>query len=238
MNLICIIPARYGSSRLAAKMTLPIRGKAVIQHTYESALNARLFEKVIIATDHEHIESIITDIGGNVAMTPSELPCGTDRVAFVARQFQDDDIIINVQGDQPFVTKQMLEDLIKPFVENRCDTMSTVGVRVPLDQIQDPSHVKVLLNLHGHAIYFSRANIPFQMKPVPSLNVMHHIGLYAYRNDFLQSITKLPTSSLELTESLEQLRVIENGLKIAVTETIGVPLEINTKKDLDLAQLI
>ena len=237
MNLICIIPARYGSKRLAAKMTLPIKGKAVIQHTYESVIKSDLFSKVIVATDHKDIQKIIRDIGGEAEMTPIELPCGTDRVAYIAKQFNSNDIIINVQGDQPFVTNQMLKDLVKPFVEKRCNTMSTVGVKVPLQTIQDPSNVKVLLDINHQAIYFSRANIPFQLKSVETLNVLHHIGLYAYQNDFLQKITKLPPSPLECAESLEQLRVIENGLKIDVSETVGFPLEINTKKDLDLAEV-
>ncbi|MAH60852.1 MAG: 3-deoxy-manno-octulosonate cytidylyltransferase [Legionellales bacterium] len=235
MKLICIIPARYGSTRLSKKMLLPINGKSVIQRTYESAVQSDLFHQVIVATDHEQILNVIHDLGGEAVMTPSNLPSGSDRVAYVAKSFSKSDVIVNLQGDQPFIKASMLQDLVRPFKELNIDTMSTVGVPIEDFSKLDHSHVKVLVNMKGEAIYFSRANIPFQMQPTPHLNVLHHIGLYAYTQEFLMYYSRLPRTGLEQAESLEQLRVIEHGDPIYVTETQGETLEINTSADIEKA---
>ena len=238
MNILCVIPSRIGSTRLPRKPLLPIQGKPMIQWVYENARRCEVLHDVIVATDSDEIAAVVKQFGGKVAMTDTHLQTGSERVAAVAEQYPNMDVIINLQGDEPFVRPHMLEQLVAPYLAGKNPAMATLAS--PLDiatHHHDPGAVKVITDLENNAIYFSRAPIPYfrnsVLVPVP---VYHHIGLYAFRRDFLMLYKTLPQTPLDQAESLEQLRVIEHGYKIHVSLTDARTLEINTPEELALAQ--
>lgn len=236
MKILCIIPSRINSTRLLRKPLLPIQGKPMIQLTYENAMQCKLMDDVIVATDSEEIAGIIHEIGGNVAMTSPDLKTGSERVAAVAKQYPDANVIINLQGDEPFVKPSMLESLVAPYLAGETPEMTTLAR--PLDQSKhyhEAGAVKVITDLNNNAIYFSRAPIPY-FRTQTTAPVYHHIGLYAFRHDFLMLYQTLPQTALDKAESLEQLRVLEHGYKIRVCFTSEETLEINTPEDYALAQ--
>jgi 3-deoxy-manno-octulosonate cytidylyltransferase (CMP-KDO synthetase) len=237
MDIICVIPARLASSRLPRKALLPIQGKPMVQWVYESAVKANLFSEVIVATDHDAIANVISKLGGKVCLTDENITTGTDRVAEVARNIANGDIIINLQGDMPFVNTQMLKALIAPFNGTELPDMATLACPIRSKQaLEDPSTVKVLVNCQKEAIYFSRAAIPFYRNQHVLAPVYHHLGLYAFRRDFLLHYPTLTPTPLELTESLEQLRALEHGYRIRISLTPHSTLEINTEEDYQQAQ--
>jgi 3-deoxy-manno-octulosonate cytidylyltransferase (CMP-KDO synthetase) len=229
------------STRLARKPLALIQGKPMIQRVYENAVKCHEMTRVVVATDNEEIADIITNIGGHVEMTAPEIATGSDRAATVATRYPDMDIIVNLQGDQPFIKPSMLSELVSPYLAGERPEMTTLAC--PLDfttDHNDPNAVKVILDKDNNAIYFSRSPIPHfrnqdfsQVKQTP---VHYHIGLYAYRRDFLQTYTKLAQTPCELAELLEQLRVLENGYRIRVCLTSHKILEINTPEELLKAQ--
>lgn len=236
MKILCIIPSRINSTRLARKPLLPIQGKPMIQWVYENASRCSILDKVIVATDNHEIQDLITRIGGTVHLTNPNLPTGSDRVAHVAKQYKDMDVIINLQGDEPFIKPRMLEQLVAPYLKGETPDMTTLAY--PLDLAthhHDTGAVKVVTDLNGYALYFSRAPIPCfrQMTLAP---VYHHMGLYAFRRDFLQHYTTLSQTPLELAESLEQLRALEHGHRIKVCLTTEKTVEINTQEEYERAQ--
>jgi 3-deoxy-manno-octulosonate cytidylyltransferase (CMP-KDO synthetase) len=236
MKVLCVIPSRIGSTRLPRKPLLPIQGVPMIQRVYENAASCSFINQVIVATDSEEIATLIHAIGGHVKMTDANLPTGTDRVATVAEHYTDMDIVINLQGDEPFIKPSMLEELIAPYLAGETPEMTTLAS--PLDmkeKYRSPGAVKVITDLHGNALYFSRAPIPYfrYQAPVP---VYHHMGLYAFRRDFLLQYRDLLQTPLEKAESLEQLRVLEHGFKIRVCLTQSSTLEINTPEEYEEAQ--
>jgi len=236
MNILCVIPSRIGSTRTPRKPLLPIQGKPMIQWVYENASRCQILTKVIVATDSNEIADVIHKINGNVVMTDPALPTGTDRVAAVAEQFSDMDVVINLQGDEPFIKPKMLEQLVSPYLLGELPEMTTLAY--PLNKENDynnPGAVKVIFDLKGDAIYFSRSPIPYFRQEV-TVPVYHHMGLYAFRRDFLLSYKNLLQTPLELAESLEQLRVMENGYKIRVCLTEERTLEINTPEEYERAQ--
>lgn len=236
MNILCVIPSRIGSTRLPHKPLLTIQGKPMIQWVYENASRCKTITEVIVATDSQEIAEVITAIGGKVHMTDSNLPTGSDRVAHVAAHYPQMDVVINLQGDEPFVKPCMLEKLVSPYFQGENPDMATLAYPIDLaTKHHDPGAVKVITDLQHNAIYFSRAPIPyFRVKlDVP---VYHHIGLYAYRRDFLMVYRTLPQTPLEKAEALEQLRVIEHGYRIRVSLTEERTLEINTPEELEQAQ--
>lgn len=216
-KVLGIIPARYRSTRLAGKMLIPIAGKPIIQRVYEQASKSGFLERVIVATDDERIKSFVESIGATAVMTSPHQPSGTDRVAEAAKQF-DADIIVNVQGDHPFIDPKMIDELVEIMLQRQDVNMTTLVKRIRREDMRAPSVVKVVVDKNSNALYFSRSLIPFPLNK-EMLNVYEHIGLYAYRNEFLQRIAQFPVSSLEKIESLEQLRVLENGYDIFVVET-------------------
>ena len=216
-KIIGVIPARYGSTRLKGKMLLQISGKAMIRRVYEQVSKAQLLEKVIVATDDERIKSIVESFGGKVVMTSPHHRSGTDRVAEAVRDF-DIDYVINVQGDQPFVDPKMIDELTETILDNNEINMATIVKQARQENMRIPSVVKTVIDKNNNALYFSRSLIPYPLHK-NGLVVYEHIGLYAYKKEFLQLISQLPVGNLERIEKLEQLRVLENGYDIRVVET-------------------
>lgn len=209
----------------------------MVLRVYENAKRCKVLDEVIVATDSEEIADIIRSANGKVMMTDPNHPTGSERVAEVAKHFPEMDIIINLQGDEPFVKPSMLEALVAPYLSGETPEMTTLAY--PLDlthKYQDPGAVKVITDLAGRALYFSRAAIPYFRIPDVSVPVYHHMGLYAFRRDFLMHYCTLPQTPLEKAESLEQLRVLEHGYNIRVCLTHEKTLEINTQEEYDEAQ--
>jgi 3-deoxy-manno-octulosonate cytidylyltransferase (CMP-KDO synthetase) len=236
MKILCVIPSRIGSTRMPRKPLLPIQGKPMIQWVYENAARCDLLSEVIVATDCEEIANVVLAFGGKAELTDPDLPTGSHRVAAVAEFYPEMDVVINLQGDEPFVKPSMLTTLVTPFLSGDAPEMTTLAT--PLDyttNYHEPGAVKVLTDLQQNAIYFSRSPIPYFRTEVPA-PVYHHVGLYAFRRDFLMLYQTLPQTQLEKAESLEQLRVLEHGYKIRVCLTQDKTLEINTPEEYARAQ--
>jgi 3-deoxy-manno-octulosonate cytidylyltransferase (CMP-KDO synthetase) len=238
MRILCVIPSRMQSTRLPQKAILPIQGKPMVQWVYENASRCPIITKVVVATDSEKIASIIKNCGGTVEMTSADLKTGSDRVATVAEKYNDMDIVINLQGDEPFIKPKMLEQLVAPFAADEKLKMSTLACKLDMGkEYADYRYVKVITALNGDALYFSRSPIPYFTDPNKNIApTYHHIGLYAFRRDFLLLYRNLPQTPLEKAESLEQLRALEHGYRIKVCLTEEKTLEVNDEKDLSAAQ--
>ncbi|RDI44572.1 3-deoxy-manno-octulosonate cytidylyltransferase [Aquicella lusitana] len=235
MKILCIIPSRIHSTRLPRKPLLPIQGKPMVQWTYENAKRCAALADVIVATDSMEVAEIITKIGGKAELTDPALPTGSERVAAVAERYPDTDVVINLQGDEPFIQPRMLEQLISPYLSGEMPDMTTLAYPLEKDKYHEPGSVKVITDLHHNAIYFSRSPIPYY-RTDHHAPVYNHMGVYAFRRDFLMQYRTLPQTPLEKTESLEQLRVLEHGYKIRVCLTEDKTLEINTPEEYALAQ--
>lgn len=240
MKILCVIPSRIGSTRLPRKPLLPIQGKPMIQWVYEQASSFKILSKVevevIVATDSDEIAKIIYALDGKVCMTDSDLQTGSDRVAAVAKHYSDIDVVINLQGDEPFIQPRMLEQLVAPYITGEFPEMTTLAYHLDMEtKYQDEGAVKVITDLNNNALYFSRSPIPY-FRTQQKVPVYQHIGLYAYRHDFLMRYKDLPQTPLEKAESLEQLRVLEHGYKIHVCLTEHRTMEINTQEEYELAQ--
>ena len=236
MKILAVIPARYDSQRLAGKVLAPIGNKPMVQWVYEAAAQSSVFTKVVVATDSLLVADCVIGFGGEVEMTGSQHSTGTDRVAEVATRYPEFSVVVNVQGDQPFVTSTMLTELVTPYLEGELPEMTTLAC--PLDHesgYHNPNSVKVLCGQKQQALYFSRSPIPFYRNPV-EVPVYHHLGLYAFRQDFLETYTQLPATPIEQCEGLEQLRVLEHGYTIRVCQTAKAVVEVNTAEDLLEAQ--
>ncbi len=218
LHTIGLIPARYASTRLPGKALCSILGKPMIQRVYERAKLARTLDAVCVATDDSRIADVVVAFGGQAIMTSPDHPSGTDRLA-EAVQAMDAQIVVNIQGDQPFLDPIMIEEAVQPLLDDPTLEMSTLMHPIDRDDdLQDPAVVKVVTDCAGNALYFSRSLIPFPQKQVAH-QVYEHVGLYVYRRDFLLKLAKLPPTLLERIESLEQLRVLEHGYRIRVVET-------------------
>jgi 3-deoxy-manno-octulosonate cytidylyltransferase (CMP-KDO synthetase) len=236
VKTLIVIPARYASSRLPGKPLLRQSGKYLIQHVYEQACRARKADQVLVATDDTRIAAAVASFGGAAIMTRADHPSGSDRVAEVARKVKCD-IILNVQGDEPMVDPASL-DLLATLLEKNagCD-MATLAT--PLTSVEDwrnPNCVKVVLDNHGRAMYFSRSPVPFVRGAEPkfdkpSLQFLQHLGIYAYRSSFLQELAKLPPHPLEQLEKLEQLRVMGHGRGIQVGIVAEASIGVDTYED-------
>jgi len=236
VKIIGIIPARYKSTRLEGKPLADIDGKPMIQHVYERASKSKKLDDLLVATDDQRIIDAVNKFGGKAVLTSEKHPSGSDRVAEVAKKL-DADIVVNIQGDEPFINPEMIDEVVEPF-ENKSLLMATLMHEV-LDEsdFENPNVVKVVVNREGFALYFSRSLIPYPRNRI-DFHVYEHIGLYSYRKDFLLKLTKLPPTPLERIESLEQLRALENGYKIKVilTRKEYIPLSIDTEEDLKKAR--
>ena len=235
IKILCVIPSRIHSTRLARKPLLPIQGKPMIQWTYENARRCKLLDDVIVATDSQEIADVITNLGGKVTLTDPHLATGSERVAAVAEHYPDVDVVINLQGDEPFIKPHMLEQLVAPYLAGEKPVMTTLAYPLEKEHYALPSSVKVITDLQHHAIYFSRSPIPYShTNATPA--VYHHIGLYAFTRDFLLLYKTLAQTPLEKAERLEQLRVLEHGYKIRICFTQEKTLEINTFEEYEKAQ--
>lgn len=236
MNILCVIPSRLHSTRLPRKPLLPIQGKPMIQWVYENAKSCARLHDVVVATDHPEIAEVIRGIGGRVKMTDTQIQTGTERVAQVALDYPEADVVINLQGDEPFVKPQMLLKLIQPYLLGENPEMTTLACQLSdTSQFLNPGAVKVITDLNNNALYFSRSPIPYY-RIKQSAPVYHHMGLYAFKRDFLLHYTKLPATPLEKVELLEQLRVLEHGYKIRVCISDEASLEVNTPEEYEAAQ--
>jgi 3-deoxy-manno-octulosonate cytidylyltransferase (CMP-KDO synthetase) len=243
MKITAVIPARYASTRFEGKAVADIMGKPMVQHVYERVARADLVSEVIIATDDERIATAVRAFDGRVEMTSREHATGTDRIAEVAGRL-DSDIIVNVQGDEPLIEPAMIDETIRPLIEDPAIVMSTLKTRIKnLHDFLSPNVVKVVTDWEGFALYFSRSPIPnFRDKwndlkdekfASGRLLSYKHVGLYVYRRDFLLQYAQMSPTYLELAEKLEQLRALENGYRIKVVETEHESIGVDTPADLE-----
>jgi 3-deoxy-manno-octulosonate cytidylyltransferase (CMP-KDO synthetase) len=244
-TIVAIIPARYGSTRLPAKALVDLCGKPMIQHVYERTARARLVRDVIVATDDERIATVVRAFGGEVVMTPSSLRTGSDRIAHAAANLTAADIIVNVQGDEPLIVPEMIDEAIKPLVDDPVICVGTLVKKITSsEELRNPATVKVVLDDAGNAVYFSRSPIPY-LRDTIDTEAWHthhdyykHIGLYVFRKNSLLTFSSWKESPLEQAEKLEQLRLIEHGVKIRATLTTHDTIPIDTAEDADRVRLL
>ncbi len=231
-NAVIVIPARYASTRFPGKPLAKLWGKPLVQHVYERAAAARCSDRVIVATDDERIATAARGFGAEVAMTSSEHPSGTDRVAEVARGV-DAELIANVQGDEPLIDPAAIDAAVRPLVEDSAIPMGTLSCPIEdVAELANPNVVKVVTDVGGFALYFSRLPIPFVRDSGAGSSRFRHIGLYVYRRDFLLELAKLAPTPLEEGEKLEQLRALEYGHRIKVTSVASAWPGVDTPEDL------
>jgi 3-deoxy-manno-octulosonate cytidylyltransferase (CMP-KDO synthetase) len=238
-RIVGVIPARFASQRLPAKPLLDLLGKPMVQRVYEQAKKARLLTRVIVATDDERIASVVRNFGGDVVITPPEIKSGSDRVAAVAAR-NDGDIFLNIQGDEPLIVPEMIDQAAEILVDDAQAVVGTLARRIDsIEELLNPGIVKVVVDKNSNALYFSRSIIPFVRDEAEKLRWLEmrtfykHIGLYVFRRDFLVGFAKMPASSLEQSEKLEQLRILENGFKIKVGFTVHDSIPIDTQDDVE-----
>lgn len=233
MDVIGIIPARYGSTRFEGKVLADLHGKPMIQWVWEAAKKARILDEVIIACDDPRIEEAVKSFGANVVLTSKEHLSGTDRMTEVVNPLEVK-VVVNIQADEPLLEPVMIENVARPLLDDASLNMATLMKRIDdPNEIADPNVVKVLVDKNGLALYFSRAAIPYQRDKIASAAYYKHIGLYAYTKDFLFIFKNLPESNLERIEKLEQLRVLEAGFRIKVIETKISTIGVDTPLDLE-----
>jgi 3-deoxy-manno-octulosonate cytidylyltransferase (CMP-KDO synthetase) len=234
MKKVAMIPARYAATRFPGKLMQLLKNKPVIRHTYESAVATGLFDEVLVVTDSEIIFQEIQAAGGKVVMSMNEHESGTDRIAEVAAEM-DLDIIVNVQGDTPFVNKDALEKLIMQFADPAVQVASLMRIITDRNDILDPNFVKVAVDKYMNALFFSRSVIPYPRDKQFPTNYYEHIGVYAFRKKALMDFTSWPRTPLEAAEKIECLRYLENGIPIRMVLTDFSGIEIDTPEDLDKA---
>lgn len=238
MKIIAVIPARYASTRFPAKLMQDLGGKTVIFRTYEAAISTNLFDDVFVVTDSDLIFNEIISNGGKAIMSIKEHESGSDRIA-EAVEHMEVDIVINVQGDEPFINKKPLEELIEVFkndIEKKVDLGSLMFQITDKEEINNPNNVKVITDQQGFALYFSRSVIPYPREENVGVRYMKHIGIYAFRKEALMDFYRLPMLSLEASEKLEQLRYLEYGKRIKMVETSYGSIGIDTPEDLEKAR--
>ena len=235
MKTIVIIPSRYGSTRFDGKPLHPINGKPMIQHVYERSREASQVDGVLVATDDRRIVETVAAFGGEAVMTSDKNRSGTDRIAEAAALIGlgMDDIVINVQGDQPLMDPRCLDQLVAPFSEETGLEMSTLAYKIVRErEITDPKDVKVTFDNRGNALYFSRASIPLARDPGTRHDTFKHLGFYAYTRKFLEIFKNLEEGTLEAVEKLEQLRALEHGYRIKVVVTPYDSPEVDLPEDI------
>ncbi len=227
-----VIPARYASTRFPGKVIANLAGKPIIQWVYEKAIAAKNIDDVYIAVDDEKVAKVVESFGGKYIMTKPEHPSGTDRI-WEAAETLDADIIINVQGDEPLIPTEVIEELAEKMKSDCSLEMGTVAVPVKRKEVENnPNAVKVIFDSANIAIYFSRAMIPYLREGGEDMTVYKHWGIYAYKKDILKQLVSIPESNLEKCEKLEQLRALENGVKIYVITSNLESIGIDTPEDL------
>ena len=238
MKTVAVIPARYASTRFPAKLMQDLGGKTVILRTYEAAKNTNLFDDVFVVTDSDLIFKEIISHGGKAIMSIKEHESGSDRIA-EAVQDMEVDVVINVQGDEPFIDENPLKALIEVFkkdTDKKVDLASVMCQIIEKQDVENPNNVKVITDQNGFALYFSRSVIPYPREENVGVRYMKHIGIYAFRKQALLDFYSLPMLSLEASEKLEQLRYLEYGKRIKMIETNHIGIGIDTKEDLERAR--
>ena len=237
MKIICVIPARYASTRLPGKPLKDICGKPMICRVFERAKLAKNISDVIVATDDERIFQAVEKNSGRAMMTRADHKTGTDRLAEVAEKFSDADVVINVQGDEPLIEPTLIEELAKQFEDENLQMATVATELTDAEEMNNPNNVKVVIDKNNNALYFSRSLIPYP-RNVGKAKVFKHIGIYAYRRNFLLNYAKMQPTELEQAESLEQLRALENGYKIRVIKSDCKFVGVDTEEDLKLVNEI
>ncbi len=237
MKIIAVIPARFDSTRFPGKLLAKLGSKPVIQHVYEKAMQTGLFAEVVVGTDDQRIYEAVDSFGGKVTLTSKKHQSGTDRIAEVYRKLeccQDAEMVVNIQGDEPFISAKPLQDLIAAFKDGNVKVASLMH-KISKD-VQNPNNVKVVCDKANFAFYFSRSIIPFYRDKNQNPQYYKHVGVYAFRGDVLFKFVEMPKSSLEEIEKLEQLRFLENGIRIKMIETEYAGIGIDTPEDLKKAE--
>lgn len=238
MNIVGIIPARWASTRLPGKPLADLGGRTLIEHVWRRACQAKLLSRVIVATDDRRIAGEVERFGGEAAMTPVSCASGTDRLAHVAKKITAS-IIVNIQGDEPFILPSTIDRLCAPLKAGAKIQMTTLSAPLPPEEFNNPNAVKVVTDAAGYALYFSRAPIPHPrdgVTPVWDKSIRLHLGLYAYRRAFLLRYAAWAQTPLEKIEKLEQLRVLEHGVKILAVSVKRATLSVDTQADLEKAR--
>jgi 3-deoxy-manno-octulosonate cytidylyltransferase (CMP-KDO synthetase) len=239
VSVVGVIPARYASTRLPGKPLQEILGKPMVQHVYERAARSKTLAELIVATDDERIVAAVAAFGGKAVLTSKDHNTGTDRVAEAVRGL-DAEIVVNIQGDEPFVHPGMIDEVVQPLLDDpslpMCTSMHEITDQ---EDYANPNVVKVVVDRAGNALYFSRSLIPYPRR-TEGHRAFEHIGMYAYRTQFLLKFASLPQTPLEKAESLEQLRVLESGYRLRVVETRQdyIPLSVDTPDDLERARAL
>ena len=235
-SIIAVIPARYGATRFPGKLMQLLGGKAIIRHLYENTTATKIFNDVFVVTDSDIIYNEITNNGGKAIRSKKAHESGSDRIAEAVADMNVD-IIVNVQGDEPFIKKEPLEKLVRLFDDPGVQVASLMR-KISKEEAENPNNVKCVTDSAGYALYFSRSTIPFQRDFGLVVNYFLHVGVYGYRKDTLMAFTQWPQSVLEKTEKLEQLRYLENGVRIKMAETTYDNIAIDTHEDLEKAKKI
>ncbi len=241
--ILGVIPARFSSSRLPGKPLADIGGMPMILRTYESAKRSKLLDDVLIAVDDERVFEVVNKHGANVKMTPKDLPSGSDRIAYAVKNLRSAKIIVNIQGDEPFIAGRMIDEAIEPLLFDKSIQVSTLAKRIQtVSELKSASIPKVVFDYENYALYFSRSPIPFvrdartNLEKISKAEIYKHIGLYVFRREALFKFTSLEQTDLEKTEKLEQLRMLENGMKIKIVVTEHESISVDTPEDLEKAR--
>lgn len=238
IDTLGVIPARHGAQRFPGKPLALIAGKSLVQRVYEQAAKAKRLDKVVVATEDTRILEAVEGFGGDAMLTSPECATGTDRVAEVARQY-DCRLVLNIQGDEPLMRPEMIDQLVEGMQADTGSVMGTLARKISApDQLANPNVVKVVVGRTGNALYFSRSQIPFVRDAGDTTTFYKHLGIYAYRREFLMAFVELPVSALEKAEKLEQLRALENGHGIRVWITAHDSIGVDRPEDVLLVEEI
>lgn len=232
MKIIGIIPARYESTRLPGKPIIKISGKPMIQHVWENAGKSKLIDKLVVATDNKLIYETVESFGGEVVLTSKKHKSGTDRIGEAVKKYKCD-IVVNIQGDEPFISYKNIDAAIKLLLNDNKLNVSTLGYHIKdKEEINNPNVVKIVIDKNNYALYFSRCAVPYDRDNSGKAKYIKHIGLYVYRTKYLFDFIKLKQSEHEIAEKLEQLRILDNGEKIKVVMTKIDSISVDTIEDL------
>ena len=234
MIIVAVIPARYAATRFPGKLMQMLGNKTIIRHVYDNTISTALFNDVFVVTDSDIIYKEIKDNGGKVIMSKKEHESGSDRIAESISEMNID-VVVNVQGDEPFIKKEPLEKLVRLFNDDNIQVASLMR-KISKEESANPNNVKVVTDKLDYALYFSRSILPYQRDEKMPAEYFLHVGVYAYKKEALIAFTRLPQSSLEKMEKLEQLRYLENGIKIKMAETDYHNIAIDTPEDLERAK--
>tara|TARA_B100000749_G_scaffold28537_1_gene20057 strand:- start:51715 stop:52455 length:741 start_codon:yes stop_codon:yes gene_type:complete len=234
MQIVGVIPARFGSQRFPGKPLTNIGSKPLLQWVIEGAEQSQKLDKIVVATDDQRIFDLVESLGRTAIMTPSDLPTGSDRV-WLAASGMEADVVVNIQGDEPLISGDILDALVEPFETSKVD-MSTLGRSINEEELNHQNTAKIVLNKKNEALYFSRHPIPYSRGDVPVENLccLKHIGIYAYTKKFLKEFCEQPPVSMEMAEGLEQLRALYLGAKIKVVKVDHDSWGVDTPEDVDV----